>query len=115
MELTPYHRHSAKVTRSKQWQALRFEALRRDGFACVQCGARGRLEVDHKVPVRYAPELSFDLGNLQSLCRRCHSKKTRLEVGHPPLSAARQAWRDSVAAMMRDGTEQTQTDEATNA
>ena len=41
-----YHRHSAKVTRSKRWKALRLEALRRDGWRCAQCGARGRLEVE---------------------------------------------------------------------
>jgi 5-methylcytosine-specific restriction endonuclease McrA len=76
--------------------------LRRDDFKCVHCGARGRLEVDHKIPVRLAPERAFDLDNLQALCRSCHSRKTRLEVGLPPLSESRQQWRDSVRAMMRD-------------
>jgi len=72
------------------------EALRRDGFACVKCGARGRLEVDHIEPVRDAPERAYDLTNLQALCRACHSAKTKAEVGFggAPLSPKRQAWRD---------------------
>jgi len=74
-------------------------ALRRDGFCCVQCGVRSRLEVDHIRPVREAPELAFDLTNLQVLCASCHTRKTRTECGHPPLSEERQAWRDSIAAM----------------
>lgn len=89
-----WHRHSAAVTGSRRWKGLRLEALRRDGFACVQCGARGRLEVDHIQPVRTHPALAFDLANLQSLCAPCHTLKTRSELGHPPLSAARLAWRD---------------------
>jgi 5-methylcytosine-specific restriction protein A len=98
-----WHRPSDAVQRSPRWPALRLAALRRDDFKCVQCGARGRLEVDHKVPVRSAPEMAFELGNLQALCRSCHSKKTRLEMGFPALSEARQQWRNSVRALMRDG------------
>jgi 5-methylcytosine-specific restriction endonuclease McrA len=37
--------------------------------------------VDHIQPVRNAPELAFDLSNLQCLCRRCHSRKTRVDLG----------------------------------
>ena len=94
MELKEYRRHSAKVIKSKRWPALRYRAKRRDGFQCVQCGAHGRLEVDHIKPVRTHPELAFELSNLQSLCRSCHSKKTRVEVGWVELSPARREWRD---------------------
>ena len=99
-----YHRHSAAVIRSKRWKGLRLEALRRDGWACVECGARGRLEVDHIKPVRSHPELSFDLGNLKCLCGTCHSKKTRLECGHTPLSPERQRWRNLLRDMQRNPT-----------
>ena len=68
-----WKRHSAWVTRSKRWPALRQQALRRDGFACVQCGARGRNEVDHILPVRTHPGLAFVLDNLQTLCGSCHT------------------------------------------
>lgn len=97
-----WEHHSRPVLRSPRWKAVRAEVLRRDDFKCVHCGARGRLEVDHKIPVRLAPERAFDLNNLQALCRGCHSRKTRLEVGHPPLSESRQQWRDSIRDMMRN-------------
>lgn len=89
-----FARHSAKVTRGPRWKALRMMALDRDGWACVRCGERRRLEVDHIQPVKTHPELSYTLANLQCLCGRCHASKTRLEVGHTPLSPKRQQWRD---------------------
>lgn len=96
MGLIRWRRHSAVITRTERWKALRQQALRRDGFACLCCGARGRLEVDHIKPVRSHPELAWDLGNLQSLCPSCHTRKTRLECGHPPLSEDRSKWRTAV-------------------
>lgn len=94
-----YHRHSRAVIRSRQWRNLRPLILRRDGWACVQCGAKGRLEVDHVLPVRDRPELSFDPGNLQTLCPACHTRKTRIECGHPAPDPKRAAWRKSLQAM----------------
>ncbi|MEM6550407.1 MAG: HNH endonuclease signature motif containing protein [Pseudomonadota bacterium] len=85
-------RHSRHVTRGPRWTALRLVALRRDGWRCVQCSARGRLEVDHIKPVRSHPELSFDLDNLQCLCPSCHAKKTRVECGHPEKKKERKEW-----------------------
>lgn len=96
-----YHRYSAIVIGSKRWPALRLAAKRRDGFRCVECGAAGRLEVDHIRPVRTHPELAFDLANLQTLCPACHTRKTRIECGHDPLSPERQAWRDLVRTTPR--------------
>lgn len=103
--MTKYHRHSAKVTRSKRWKALRLEALRRDGWQCVKCGARGRLEVDHIAPVRTAPERAFDLTNLQCLCGACHARKTRLEIGLGRENPAREAWKSLVHDTGRQPTE----------
>jgi len=94
MGLKYYKRYSNAVTKTRRWQSLRQEALRRDGFRCVKCGNRHDLEVDHKKPVRSAPGEAYSLPNLQTLCRRCHSAKTRIEVGHVPLSPERQAWRN---------------------
>lgn len=97
-----YASHSAHVIRDKRWPALRLAAKRRDGFKCVQCGESGRLEVDHIKPVRTHPELSFALENLQTLCIRCHSAKTKLEVGFGhEVDPKRAAWRDLVDAMAR--------------
>lgn len=104
MGVTRFKRHSKAVTRSRRWAALRFLALRRDGFQCVQCGARGRLEVDHIAPVRDAPERAFDLDNLQTLCPQHHGAKTRIEVGLPPPSPERIAWRNAVTALLKPST-----------
>ena len=89
-------RHSARVIRTKRWAALRQQALRRDGFSCVTCGAVGDLEVDHVKPVRTHPELAYDLANLQVLCPAHHSAKTRLECGHPPTKPDVLRWRELV-------------------
>ncbi|MEM9966480.1 MAG: HNH endonuclease signature motif containing protein [Pseudomonadota bacterium] len=101
-----YARHSAHVTRGPRWKALRMLALDRDGWACVQCGARRGLECDHILPVRDRPDLAYTLSNLQILCGRCHARKTRIEVGHKALSPKRQQWRDLLRDMQRNPVEQ---------
>jgi 5-methylcytosine-specific restriction endonuclease McrA len=96
MGLGDYKRHSAKVTRTARWKALRQQALERDGWKCVQCNERRWLEVDHVLPVRTHPELGFALSNLQCLCGRCHARKTRLEIGLGQVNPAREAWKKLV-------------------
>ncbi|WP_238473959.1 HNH endonuclease [Altericroceibacterium spongiae] len=88
-------RAGAAVYRSVRWKAIRHAAKRRDGFACVACGARGaRLDVDHIKPIRTHPELAFDLGNLQTLCISCHSAKTKREMDRRTENGPeRLAWR----------------------
>ncbi|WP_373432209.1 HNH endonuclease [Streptomyces afghaniensis] len=53
---------------------VRPRALVRDGFSCVRCGARERLEVDHVVPI--AKGGTWTLGNAQTLCHDCHKEKS---------------------------------------
>jgi len=88
-----YNRAGRAVYRDKRWPALRLAAKRRDNWRCVQCGHKRRLEVDHIKPVRDAPELAFDLDNLQVLCGACHGRKTRLDLGFDPLHPERAKWR----------------------
>lgn len=88
-----YRRHSKHVTRGPRWQALRQQALRRDGFRCVTCGSTYRLEIDHVESVRNRPDLSYELSNLQTLCSPCHTRKTRQEIGHPEPKPELVAWR----------------------
>lgn len=92
-------RHSKRVTATRRWQVLRHQILERDGWKCRCCGERKRLEVDHVQAVRIAPERSFDPANLQTLCARCHTKKTRIECGHKEKSPERKAWADAVAEL----------------
>jgi len=96
MGVKKWRRYSQHVTRGPRWKALRQQALRRDGFRCVKCGARGRLEVDHVKPVRTHPELSYALDNLQVLCGSCHSRKTKEEIGLNPTSPERKDWKKAV-------------------
>ncbi|MEO0958930.1 MAG: HNH endonuclease signature motif containing protein [Pseudomonadota bacterium] len=91
-----YHRPSRAVLRDRRWPALRLAAKRRDGWRCVACGSRHRLEVDHIKPVRDRPDLAFDLDNLQTLCGSCHSKKTIEEIGLSKKNSDREAWRSAV-------------------
>lgn len=88
-----WDRPSDRAQKSRRWPALRLQALRRDDWQCVQCGARGRLEVDHVLAVRDRPDLAFSLDNLQSLCASCHSTKTRSEMGFGPIDPERVKWR----------------------
>lgn len=96
MGVKHHERAGRSIYRTEQWKMLRFLAKRRDGWRCVECGATGRLEVDHVKPIRTHPELAFDLDNLQALCPACHSRKTQVEVGLPQLNPERRAWRDLV-------------------
>ncbi len=58
--------------RTRQWAAVRYEALRANDGRCELCG-RGRhegvrLNVDHIQPRHKAPHLALTLNNLQVLC-----------------------------------------------
>lgn len=99
-------RAGAHVYSTKRWERLRFLAKRRDGFACVKCGALAALECDHVVSIRRAPERAYDLENLQTLCISCHSAKTNAEMGRVPTPAQR-AWKAAVAELARPRTERT--------
>jgi 5-methylcytosine-specific restriction enzyme A len=39
------------------------------------------LHADHQVPIAVRPDLRLVLDNLQTLCNRCHNRKTRREKG----------------------------------
>lgn len=64
------------------WQTLRKDQLLREPF-CVECARRGErvraTVVDHIVPHRGDRALFSDPKNLQSLCKRCHDRKTLME------------------------------------
>jgi len=94
-------RYSRQVLTSRRWQVLRHQILEKANWQCRECGETRSLEVDHIEPVRTAPKRAFDPANLQVLCRKCHSSKTRREVGLPPVhqSPARDAWAKAVAEL----------------
>jgi 5-methylcytosine-specific restriction endonuclease McrA len=73
--------------KTARWQRLRWDVLVRDLFTCAMCGVvkgsdTSLLVADHKVPHRGDPDLFWDAGNLQCLCKRCHDgAKQRAEAG----------------------------------
>lgn len=101
MSRREYQRHSRRITRGPRWASLRQQALKRDEWKCVECNARQRLEIDHIEPVRHRPDLAYELSNLQTLCVRCHSRKTRIEIGLAPLNPKREAWKTLVRSTGR--------------
>lgn len=70
------------IYNSKAWKSLRKQALIRDHYTCQLCGGRAT-EVHHLKEVDTVnPEENvhaFDLENLQSLCRGCHTQITQEE------------------------------------
>jgi len=64
-----------RAERPGNWESLRKKALRRDRRVCRLCGKVGSNEVDHITPV--AEGGSWELSNLQTLCKSCHKTKTQ--------------------------------------
>ncbi len=64
----------------KAWKLVRMRALMRDEFMCVSCRFNGidtvATEVDHIIELQDDITLAYELSNLQSLCHKCHAKKT---------------------------------------
>lgn len=64
------------------WQKLRRAFLSVNPL-CVACARGGidepAIDVDHIVPHKGDDDLRLSWNNLQSLCKRCHGKKTYLE------------------------------------
>jgi 5-methylcytosine-specific restriction endonuclease McrA len=64
-----------------EWEHLRAQVLKRDGYQCQACRRAGRLtaatHVDHVV--EKADGGTDDPANLQSLCRPCHDAKSAAE------------------------------------
>jgi len=62
------------------WSYSREAALRRDGWACVTCGSKKDLEVNHIQPRRgrgYDAGCAHHQENLETLCHDCHVKVTK--------------------------------------
>jgi hypothetical protein len=53
--------------------AVRRAVYKRDGFACLECGARHKLSLDHEVPVSSGGDNSEE--NLRTLCLDCNFAK----------------------------------------
>jgi 5-methylcytosine-specific restriction enzyme A len=69
------------------WRRVRALKLATDPFCEIRTHCQGMVagEVDHKIPIRDAPELRLEWGNLQSSCHRCHAAKTARERQAQPI------------------------------
>ncbi|MGD6873008.1 HNH endonuclease [Sutcliffiella horikoshii] len=80
-----------KFYRSREWETLRQQALKRDNYECQHCKRGGEvtvdsiktpgqrkeimLNVDHKYPIEFYPQLALVLDNLDTLCVKHHNIK----------------------------------------
>ena len=82
-----------------RWRKLRVWFLKRHPL-CVCCKSKGRVEpateVDHIVPLRWGGA-RLDVGNLQALCKRCHSRKSAREQGGGRVASLQPSSLESVA------------------
>ena len=63
---------------TKQWREVRKQVLLRDNYICT-CGCnQPATEVDHIDPWKEGGGF-FDMDNLQSLTKACHTRKTQKE------------------------------------
>ena len=82
----PHDRGS--LSRSKAYSTARWGKVRKSQMSkaplCQRCLSFGLVtratDVDHQTPHKGVKELMWDAGNLQSLCRSCHSWKTQEEL-----------------------------------
>lgn len=87
----------------KRWRHIRRLVLQRDAWKCRKCERRGRLEIDHIIPI-YQGGSKYDFANLQTLCRDCHFAKSSQEQAAAGLgkSAAGIKRENELVKMYRD-------------
>ena len=55
----------------KQW---RLQVYQRDGYKCVKCGSKEKLNAHHIFAWQFYPEKRYDVNNGMTLCEKCHIK-----------------------------------------
>lgn len=78
-------RKNGNLYNTARWQKLRRVVIAAHPV-CQVCGKAAADTVDHIVPHRGNPDLFWDIGNLQALCKQCHDKKTWTEERNPEYS-----------------------------
>ena len=83
------------------WRDIRRQAMRRDNRRCVDCLKGGKVvraeEVHHIIEIADGGN-EFDLDNTESLCRKCHLRKTE---GNRALRKIRSAFANQETAQRR--------------
>ena len=74
---------SKKFYSSREWKALRYQALVKFGNRCICCGSSQKngviIHVDHIKPRSIYPERALDINNLQILCEPCNIGKSNID------------------------------------
>jgi 5-methylcytosine-specific restriction protein A len=61
-----------------RWQRFREQYLSlSENVMCHLCFIKVATDIHHKQKLTLHPELKYELGNLQALCKECHSKLTQ--------------------------------------
>lgn len=86
---TKRERRHDKFYTTYQWKKLAKEVLMRDAYLCQICSRNGVIKIvgikrrdyaiDHKKPRRLYPELELVKENLETVCKKCHAKKSAIE------------------------------------
>lgn len=76
-----YKTNNDTFYRSKEWRALRLEALQRDSYLCQECKKCGIITpastVHHIKPLRVDDSQALQLANLETVCGPCHNRLHR--------------------------------------
>ncbi len=94
--------HHAAIKNDPRWHAARAACLDRDDHACVWCGREENLEADHILEVSTHPDLAFEVENLRTLCRPCHTDRHRRAGGEALVRAEwiNPRYADTLAAIL---------------
>lgn len=58
-----------------RYEAAKKKSLKRDKYKCTVCGSKKNLHSHHVSSGSVYPELRYSVGNLVTLCEKCHLKK----------------------------------------
>lgn len=84
-----------RIYMKRRYHERRAIALKFLGGKCVECSSKRSLQVDHIDPKKKTmtfehmrsvglPKFMKELKKCQLLCKRCHEKKTRIDMGYGP-------------------------------
>lgn len=79
----PYCANCTRLIHTEQNRKMslrRYKIYSRDGFACLKCGSKEYLTLDHVRPLSLGGKDGKK--NLQTLCRRCNQEKGATHVDY---------------------------------
>ena len=73
-----YHANREEMD-TPDYKAWRLSSFARDGFKCIRCGSREKIEAHHIKPWATHPNLRYVQSNAATLCKSCHTLVTGKE------------------------------------